>query len=220
MLHWLFIIFAFFFFFLQSTIIFFFSIYRKIIWCIFPPVHFMKEIFNLIPVIVMYLLLLVFPSNKLSFGSYQVSYLFIESLIYFLFFLLLFVDLYFFKLKLSWHHLSFVLARVTVQHFKQPDFTVKSVVLNCEQIKTTSERRHQNMRWMFILLSCSLFFFLLDECERMTISFIFLILLCHSTVAHRLRFNYEVWEKWIKGGFISSTTFGNAQDWPVCSGSS
>lgn len=142
-----------FFFFLQSTIIFFFSIYRKIIWCIFPPVHFMKEIFNLIPVIVMYLLLLVFPSNKLSFGSYQVSYLFIESLIYFLFFLLLFVDLYFFKLKLSWHHLSFVLARVTVQHFKQPDFTVKSVVLNCEQIKTTSERRHQNMRWMFILLS-------------------------------------------------------------------
>lgn len=41
-----------------------------------------------------------------------------------------------------------------------------------------------------LLLSLSLF--LLNECGNMSIYFIFLILLCHPTTAHQLRFNCHV----------------------------
>lgn len=125
---WLFIFFFLSFFFLQSTIIYLSTflqaaviyIYLKIVCAFFPPIHSMKEMFNLVHVVVMYLLLLFL---------HQISYLAVTKLVIYLFkacfffiSLILFVDI--FKFKLSWHHLSFVLAIVTVQHFKQPDFTV------------------------------------------------------------------------------------------------
>lgn len=149
----------FFLFFLQSTIIYLSTfhqaaviyIYLKIVCAFFPPIHSMKEMFNLVHVVVMYLLLLFL---------HQISYLAVTKLVIYLFkacfffiSLILFVDI--FKFKLSWHHLSFVLAIVTVQHFKQPDFTVESDVLNCQHIKSEytlnvhpSVIKPFSLRWM------------------------------------------------------------------------